>query len=338
MARPNFFNDNLNRAYPFLFKSVGIRTPATGPVTMDQLPDSFIADCGFIVGPESEFVEGEHIVYLNSISRPSATLIVFEFKSDAPGLVDSPLLFYRDPTADPKNYTSFEESEEPDEERISDSLSISFPSGDCGLALWSGYLTTGDLEDITDNLSVGSSVTRGDVSQSVVEPALIHSSASGAQVVSLNIANSDRTRALRPAGCPPYDWDFQTDATYINSICLQGDIELKAGYNVSLVQDPANNLIELSAVLNAGEGEPCEELKLFAGESPPVGSTNGLLSGDFYCNEIYKTINGLEGPNVQIYGGSGVSITSDPSSNTIIIDINLRDLQSCSYSEVSESI
>lgn len=336
MARPNFFNDNLNRSFPFLFKSVGMRTPATGPVTMLELPDSFIVDCGFILGPESGFVEGTHSVFLNSITRITASLLAFEFLSDAPGVLDYPLVFYRD-IADPKNFTTFAESDIPDEPKISESLSISVPVVECGEPFWSGYLTTGDLSKVVERLAEGEHIIRTTGNEAIVEPALVQN-LNDVQLVSINIANEDRTRAVTPSECPDYVWPFVPQESYVNSVCLQGDIELKSGYNVALVQDSTANTIEFSAIVNAGEGQPCKELELFPGEAPPLGSTNGLFGGDYYCNEVFRTINGLQGPVINLYAGVGVSILVSPETNTVIININLLDLASCTYSQVSESI
>ena len=50
MALPNFFNENINRSFPFQRATVGVDTPTEGYPTMLQLPDNFIADCGFILG------------------------------------------------------------------------------------------------------------------------------------------------------------------------------------------------------------------------------------------------------------------------------------------------
>jgi hypothetical protein len=51
MARPDFFNDNVNREFPFQEGTVG----GTGTVkNIANLIDAAIADCGFIMGPESD--------------------------------------------------------------------------------------------------------------------------------------------------------------------------------------------------------------------------------------------------------------------------------------------
>ena len=90
MARPNFFNENANRTFPFKNKTAGIETPDSGTFTMRQLPDDVIVDCGFIMGPESGYVEGVHSIFLYKISKVSSVQINYEFRCDAPNLVDAP--------------------------------------------------------------------------------------------------------------------------------------------------------------------------------------------------------------------------------------------------------
>lgn len=350
MARPNFFNENQNRTYPFVKGSTGVSTPDVGLPTMSELPDDFLVDCGFIMGPESDYAEGEHSVFLHKISRATEFLFAFEFRSDAPSLGNTVLIFVRSLT-DPKFTTEFLESDIPEFRELSESLSvsasastsdsssasaslsISFPADVvCGEPYWSGYLVTGDMNDIATRMPVGSEITRQSDAESLVEPALVQNLNQG-QVVSLNLANADRTRAGTPDYCPPNEWAFDTGLVYTNKECLQGDLKIRAGYNLSLTQDSVTNSFSLSPLVGAGAGEPCQEIKLFPEESPPLGATNGLLEGDFYCNEAVRTINGLQGPNLDIVPGPGVAITTDNVSGTVFIDLNLADLALCAEDE-----
>lgn len=337
MPRPNFFNDNINRTFPFRWGTAGVGTPASGPVTMRQLPDDFIADCGFVLGPESGFVEGTHSVFLYKVSRLSASRVDFEFRCDAPNLSETPLIFSRD-LSDPLYTREFVESDIPDPFPTSQSLSLSesIPLIECGEPYWSGYLVTGRLDQVADRLGVGETITRAEADEAVVEPALLQNLDQN-QLVSLNLGNADRTRALRPADCPPNEWPFPTGIIYVNSECLQGDLRLRSGYNIALSQNSLSNTIQFAAIVNAGQGEPCEQVPLFPEETPPVGANNNLLAGDYYCNEVLRTINGLAGPSLTLYAGTGVAITPEGSSK-LVIDINLVDLSLCAYSAVSESI
>ena len=217
-------------------------------------------------------------------------------------------------------------------------MSVSNPEAAvCGEPFWSGYLVTGSLAAIADRLSVGGTIIRADTDEVLVEPTLIQN-LNQSQVVSINIANSDRTRALRPVDCPQNEWAFETGLIYVNRECLQGDVKLQAGYNLSLNQFLTSNTIQLSAIVNAGLGEPCEEVPLFPTETPPIGAENGLLAGDFYCNEVLRSINGLQGPNINLFAESGVVIIPDQETNTVLINVDLVDLAVCTFSAVSESI
>jgi hypothetical protein len=338
MATPNFFNENINRSFPFQRATVGVDTPTEGYPTMLQLPDNFIADCGFILGPESGFIDGTHSVFLYKISRISNSTIEYEFHSDAPNLADSFLLFRRDIT-DPIYQTEFIESDVPFYTPVSQSLSlsISVPIVICGEPYWSGYLVTGPIEAVTARLEVGDIIYRESNNEAIVEPALIQN-LNQSQVVSLNLANVDRTRAARPANCPPNSWAFPTGQNYVLQECLQGDIRLQSGYNMAITQNSNTNTIQFAARVNAGLGEPCTEFKLFPQETPPTGASNNLLAGDYYCNETLRSINGLQGPSVTLLAGVGVSIFSDNAKSTVTINVNLNDLQACSYSTVSETI
>jgi hypothetical protein len=339
MAKPGFFNDNRNRTFPFQQGTAGVATPSSGSVTMRQLPDEFIVDCGFVMGPESGFLASEHTVFLHSISRASLNVILFEFRSDAPELQGSPLVFSRN-IAEADYTTEFVESDIPEYIPLSQSVSLSLSESEsviCGEPFWSGYLVTGSLTAITERLNIGETILRADSTEALVEPALIQN-LNQSQVVSINIANGDRTRAIRPADCPPNEWAFETGLVYTNRECLQGDIKLRAGYNLSLSQFLASNTIQFAATVNAGLGEPCEEVPLFLAETPPLGAGNNLLAGDFYCNEALRTINGLQGPNINLIAESGVVITADQEANTVVIDVNLVDLAVCTFSAVSESI
>lgn len=337
MPRPNFFNDNINRTFPFRQGTAGKDTPLDGLPSMRQLPDDFIADCGFIMGPESGFIEGIHSVFLHKISRVSDSQIDFEFRSDAPNLENTFLIFSRN-VDDPLYTREFLESDIPSEFKDSQSLSRSesIIAEACGVPYWSGYLVTGRLDHVAARIATGYQIERA-LGDAVVEPALIQNLDQN-QLVGINIANADRTRALRPAHCPSNEWVFPTGIIYINGECLQGDVRLRSGYNVALRQNDRANTIELAAIVNAGQGEPCEQIKLFKFETPPIGATNDLLAGDYYCNEVLRTINGLAGPALTFHAGTGVAITPDSSNNKLVININLTDLSLCEYSAVSESI
>lgn len=331
MAHPNFFNENINRTFPFQVGTAGL-DPQTPDVTvMQTLPDALIADCGFVLGPEAGFVEGRDLVYLYRVAldEEDPDIVILEFRAEVRtknGYLTittlHSLLFTRH-RLDPDYTLEFSES---------------VPDTECGEPHLSGYLVTGMTaslfswaEELTGQVRVTEQTT-------LVEPALIQN-LSGNQVVSLSLANADRTRAARASKCAPYTWeDFDTGEIYVNRECLQGDLRLRAGYNVAISQSSLTNTIQFSAIPKAGLGEPCGEVKLFADETPPVGATNNLLAGDFYCNEVLRSINGLQGPTLTLFAGTGVAIFADNLNGAVVVDVNLIDLSLCTYSTVSQAI
>ena len=331
MATPDFYDENRNRSFPFRRLSVGYGTPATGPFTMRQLPDSAIVDCGFVLGPESGFDEETHTVYLQRIERIDATTVEYEFRCDTAPLATKPLIFTRT-AASPHYALEFAESDNAEDPYVSADLSYSYESNDCGEPYWSGYLVTGSVSDLLARLAIAVPVLRTSSNETLVEPGLLQN-LNRNQVITLNVANADRTRALRPAGCPQNHWPFPVNDIYIRKTCIQGDVRLRPGYNVAIAALPVQNLIRFSAVKGAGLGTPCEEVKLFPGETGPVGNTNGLLGGDFLCNEVFRTVNGISGPDIKILTGPGVAVSAAP--HTVIVDVNLQNLQNCGTTSAS---
>ena len=341
MAKPNFFNDNENRSFPFVRGSVGIGTPATGALSsLIELPDSYIVDCGFIMGPESGFNDATDYIYLYKISRLSADLLAFEFRASTATLQNTPIVFYRD-VADGDFVTSFVESDAPVDVDVSVSGSvadsISESAAACGEPYWSGYLVTGRVQDVLDRMpSHPMEIIRSGDTQTKVLPALIQN-LNNAQVVSVNVANGDRTRANTAIGCPDYSWPYATGINRSELECLQGDVKFSAGYNMSIIQDVETNTLRFFPVISAGLGEPCEQVKLFDSEVKATGHDKGGLEGGFLCNEIFRTINGLEGPNIQIHAGQGVNVEPDQPNNAILVNVNLSDMTQCDFASISES-
>jgi hypothetical protein len=196
------------------------------------------------------------------------------------------------------------------------------------------------MQAIASRLSSGQSISRGTASTvAVVEPALIYNM-DRSMVTSMNLANADRTRTTAPDDCPEPTWDYPTGVVFISEKCLQGNIYIKGGYNCEITQDDANNSITIGAMAGAGEGQPCEEVQLFDGEAPPVGSNNSLYSGGLLCNETVRSINGIGGPLFTIYAGAGVSLIADPDNNKLTVDVDMQDVTACisEYITISENI
>jgi hypothetical protein len=303
---------------------------------MRRLPDDFIADCGFTIGPSADYKEDEDYVYLNSIYR-SGSVVYFEFKTTEATMSSFPLTFSR--TIGDEEY-SLEYLDSDNPETSNDSVSDSVGSA-CRQPFWSGYLITGDMStggSVDSRLADGASIVNplsGDTG--IVERALVEN-LSKSIVSSFELANSDRTRVTAFGDCDPIEWDFTTGLTYEAARCIQGDVRLKAGYNIKVIVSSGSNTITLSPAAGAGDGDPCAEVALFPEESAPIGASNSLFEGGLLCNEVLRAINGIEGPDLKITGGQGVSVNPDTENNCIDIDVNLLGLDLCKYSYTSESL
>lgn len=330
MPTTDFFNVNAHRSYPFLALTTGL--PVDGPLTLNQLPWPVIVDAGFTAGPRSRFVADEHEIYLHRIAR-SGDVFTFEFRSDAPELIDVPLIFTRI-LGDETNSTEYLDS---GDEGFSESGSESTDLSHCDDPLWAGYLVTGDLTYLDAFLSGDGEVTAGDVIVAVEPVTIINLAAS--YVTSLSLANADRTRNESPDDCPEAEWPYPVGAVFINRRCIVGEtIVIKPGFNASVRQNEADNSITIGAVVGGGEGQPCDEVPLFDAEESPDGSN--LLAGGPRCNEVVRSLNGVGGPIIRVTSSHGANIIALPEENKLVIDLNMSGLSICydSHAVVSESI
>jgi hypothetical protein len=340
MAKIDWYNDNANRSYPFIRETVDQR-PLAVPPTIENLPDGVIVDCGFLMGLQSGFDHALHDVFLQEIRREGTTFI-YEFASDAPGIAGQPLLFSREVGSE--DY-QIEHADNFDIPVVSESASVSVSDSasaepgeeDCPPEpLWSGFLVTGQMEVLEALLAPGESIERIDIG-GTIEPALIQSLVDS-YIDSFNLGNNDRTRVDAPEGCPPVEWPHPIDQIFVNRACLRGPVRLKPGFNTDIIQRTLTNELTIGASVGAGEGEPCEQVPLFDGESPPVGGESQLFEGGPLCNETVKSINGIGGRLMTLNPGRGVTITPDPESNRLVVDVNMLGLAVCFVSEESEGL
>lgn len=339
MAQPGFFNQNENRAYPFVLDTVN--RPDNGPMTLLNLPNDIVVDCGFIMGAQSGFSTDLNSVHLRIIRR-LGDRFYFHFESDAAELYQVPLIFTRhiddeDYLTEHTDSTSSGDLDYPLTVSDSDSDSRAPGLDTCGEPLWSGFLVTGSIQSLIRLLPVDGSIGTRDSGVAVVEPALIQN-LSNSFPTSFNVANDDRTRATAPLDCDDIEWPYEIGVIHIYESCLKGELWLKAGYNAIVQQNNTDNSITLGAGVGFGAGQPCNELQLFAGEVPPNGSN--LLSGGPQCNEVLRSINGLSDRLFSLLASQGVTITSYPAENRIVVNADMSGLVLCfnQISQVSESV
>lgn len=308
----NWFNENKFRSYPFVFE-----TTAT-------LPKATIVDCGFIIGVLGDYVVDENTVRLESITRTGSTLF-FQFVADSSTLFDNPILFTRSIS------TEQYETEYVESGPIilsGDTLTQTFTQIEeaaCGEGAWSGFLTTGDLGPLLELLPGNGTISFA-ADELIVEPALIQN-LTDSLISSLNIANADRLRVTTPEDCTEIDWGFETGGIFVAARCLEGLVAFRPGYNCDVLIDKSNNVLTFSAVVGGGAGEPCEQVPLFEGEEAPEDSI--FLEGGLACNEVLRSVNGQGGPRFSFISGTGVSISSIPEQNTVVIDADLSGLAVC---------
>jgi hypothetical protein len=278
------------------------------------VPASSLVACGFVVGPGSGYVDGEHRVYLVKVLRDGSRL-EFHFTSDAPGLAGETIVFERD-VADDQYVVEYADAAP--SQSLSDSLDCSRQDA------FTGYLVTGPLTDLLEALDDNDDELTG---ESTVEPALIQN-LSQAFVRSINVANGDRTRFAPSEDCPDVEWPVEQQPLYVRRTCLQGALRFREGYNNTIRQNLSDNSLTFDATVGGGQGEPCEQIPVFDGETPPAGSQ--LLDGGPSCLDVFRTINGVGGRIVPISGGLGVSVTFLPAEARITVDVNGHDMSVCS--------
>lgn len=299
MSTPSWYNENENRAYPFV---PGGRLP----------PPGLVVDAGFVAGPKSRFETGRHAVRLTAVRRLGRTFYL-DFAGDAPELFGVTLTFARPADAADFSVVSADSG--------MTGLSASSLSGgdddrpqECDEPLWWGYLVTGRSAAFAGLLPADG---RADF-DAVIEPALVQNLA-GAYVVKFGVANDDRTRVTPPDGCGPAVPSRPTP--YVVANCVVGDVVFVPGHNAVVRQNPVDRSVVFGAAVGAGAGEPCGPVPLYPGESPPPGSS--LLEGGPRCDETVRAVNGLGGPQVTIVAGPGVTVTPRPEEHKVIVHVHL---------------
>ena len=230
-----------------------------------------------------------------------------------------PLIFTRR-LSDPDFALEYADSGDVGLSATSLSTSHSYIREMCDDPMWSGFMVSGKMADLALLLPSDGVVTRSG-GACVVEPALVQNLARS-YVTQLALANDDRTRVMASDDCPDVVFPYPTGVLHVIDRCIVGDVVLRPGYNAVMRQGA--DYITLGAGVGLGEGEPCDEIKLFPTEIPPDGST--LLEGGPRCNEAVRSFNGVGGRLFSLLAGQGVNITSVPEENKLIIDVNLSGL------------
>lgn len=285
ISRTSFYDDNRNRRYPFV-STAEIEAAALPDA---QIPDSVLLDCGFTFAAGSGFVTGEHSVWLDSVEVGES--IILRFASDAPGVVGVPLSF---------DFPYFAEESQVIFNEVRANGLDPIPGGCTNQLMWYGFAVLGSIPDL-----IAWAETEGPVfltaEQHTVEPGAIQN-LDKTYVRSANLANKERTLVTDIPGEPK--------PIHVNAQCIQGPLRFVPGYNCRIDYDLPRNGLVIGAVVGAGDGEPCDEVIMYAGETSPDGGE--LLSGGPRCTDIIKTVNGVGGPRLSLRGTKGIAIVRDP--------------------------
>jgi hypothetical protein len=302
MPRPGFYNDNEYRAYPFVF--------VAGQA--DLLPNSAIVDCGVIMGLDSEFNPEIHAVRLSALRR-IGNVFKLELRTDAPGAANLPLVFTRNVSA-AEWQTEYVESAP----YVKDANSCATEPA------WSGFLVTGPLTDLQAAMPTSGEVLFDE--EFLLEPGRVQSLVKS-YLRSITAANLSRPEAK--SSCVQTQNTVRTVIT--NFKCIDGNIRFREGYNAIISQRTSNNEISIGAGKGYGQKQDSDlcayggEVPFYTGESPPEGSM--FLSGGPACDELVSSINGVQGPDVTIAGGTGVEVAVDAENpNTIKISLSTNNI------------
>ena len=327
MARSDWFNENSQRSFPFL--SGTVENPESDADSVQRMPRSLIVDASILVGINVDFDQREHRIWLHSITR------------DGPELT----LILRNGALDP------EETDVAHLEVVvtaADEIQLvheTWPFVTYDLACsedvaWEAFLTFGAFtEDSLDAwITDGATLTGDETTQ--IEPALIKTFFQ-AYTRSLNLANSRRTHAQSDDGCDPIEWpedaerpeDWPVDGlgmapTTVVADCIAGKVRFEEGYNCAIEINASAGSIQVGARPGSGAGEvQCTGVLGYPDEEPPPGRTT--LDGGFRCEEVFRSVNGVGGPNVPIIGGAGVTVSSEEDDNKVVVSLDGRALQTC---------
>ena len=305
MAKPGWYNDNVNRTYPL------VRETALA----EGVEDALLADIGFVIGANADFDYTTDQFLIDEIAV-SGTVGVVRITCGSIGTaVFGPI----DLTGDDYQTIFITVGGSPD---------ICTPAE----PLVEAFLVVGKIAAWLEKFPSDNSFTYTAVQ---VEPARIQN-LSQSYVTSISIANNDRTRVTIPSGCNPITWPFPINVVHNVQQCVVGSVAFTAGYNAIVRQDVQTNQITIGAEVGAGLGEPCTQVELFDGEAEQLqglivqnAQAITTLDGALRCGEVVRSINGSGGRLLDFLSRKGALITPVPEENTIIVDVNNSQLAIC---------
>ena len=329
MAQAGWFNENAQRSYPFLSGTTG-QLASAGALSVQRMPRELVVDAQIIVGVNIDYNAQTDRIWLHSVSRSSDTLTL-RLRNSAldPEETDIALL---DVTVSPSAEIQ--------------TVHVVWPFIRYDLECttdrsWEVFITFGAFDATSLDAWIGDGdLLVDDAEATQFEPGVVRTLYQ-AYTRSLNLANSRRTHARADEGCEPIAWPETADnpeewpvdglgqaPTTVAADCIDGRVRFVEGFNCGIEVNASSNTLLISARPGAGEGVTgCVDVLVYPEEEPPPGRTT--LDGGFRCEEVFRSINGVGGPNVPITAGSGVTVSSTPAEHKLVVAIDGNSLATC---------
>jgi len=287
----------MGRAYPLCQSSPALQA---GEYSV-TLPDSVVVEFTCVAGPVIA-ADVDNALYLQSATKASGTItFVFWLVSGDSHYV---FTFAASVAAELASYTA--------------TAVQSTGDGACTAFLARAWLIVGSLVTLAENMSE-SVVYLGSATTTRVEPSRIRYTS---YVSTVTLSNSPRTCITLTEGCGSSP-AVPNGTCYTGSECLAGGLRFKPGYNCEITQLSGSNTLRISSDIGAGEGAACGEVAI-----PGEPEVEGLLSGGPDCSAVVKTINGLEGPAIQLIADAGVTIEAT-GAHSLAVTASLAGLMAC---------
>ena len=316
MPKSEYAAANLARAYPFVDNDQSAFFPV-------------FSDAQVIIRPEAQYRHGRHRVYLHSLGSltGSQSSVIFgdagnnrfaALSCDAPGLQNTLLVFPAH--SDDRRYTRSSGT------LVARPAFLSLLFGELltpvedetGLKRWEGHMLFGKSELLPASplkLTVPISL----------EPARIVNSAERSTRLGVTfVYNQVLTQYRPPAGCETFATATEVQTGQYRLACgpIEGPFRLAGGHGVRVAQDTGRRQLFVTADRTPGElGFACDPI--------PVDGELDDTDTSPRCNEVLRSINGAEGPVLQISPLAGVDIGSFPDQSRVVIATSANDIGLC---------
>jgi hypothetical protein len=328
MLHVDFFNQNLNRAYPLK------------PVEQADALYGALVFCRFIMRPEIDYDPGKHAVLLKGVAKLDSVFtssdgamslpigLTYVFEISTPALAD--YCFVANVPSPKKFARAFAYLVA--KKHAYEALGLTH-TGSTAIRQYvcEGLIVMGNPDSVPATIVLPESIP--------IEPTLVlpvPEYAGGPGRGTVYVYDKRRTTYVPPAPCahaitfpPPHPSEF------ILQCAVTTPVRLSGGHSSTVSQSILQGTITIDASPGKGDlGFACDDLPLFEGEESPTDRLDGALT----CKDVFRSINGMQGPDVTIAAGTGVQIGSYPQINRIVIGIDASGTSNCASFNPAEIV